>query len=357
MRSVWRSSWALVVVLSVLIAGCAREAQGPATGQLTLTGAGATFPYPLYSKWFSEYAKVNPQVRINYQSIGSGGGIQQLKAGTVDFGASDAPLSNEELKSMPGPVVHVPTVAGAVVIACNLPGGPDELRLTPEIIAGIYLGEIKRWNDRRIAAANPGARLPDLPVAVAHRSDGSGTTYIFTHYLAAVSKAWADRVGAGKSVEWPVGIGGKGNEGVTGVVKQTPGGIGYVELAYAVQNNLASARVRNAAGNFVKPTLATTKAAASGAAETMKKDVRASIVNAKAADAYPIAGFTYLLVYRDQANRAKGEALVNFLDWATHDGQRLAEPLLYAALPPDIVTINEAALRTIRFQGKPLLEK
>jgi len=357
MRSVWRSSWALVVVLSVLIAGCAREAQGPATGQLTLTGAGATFPYPLYSKWFSEYAKVNPQVRINYQSIGSGGGIQQLKAGTVDFGASDAPLSNEELKSMPGPVVHIPTVAGAVVIACNLPGGPDEVRLTPEIIGDIYLGDIKRWNDHRIAAANPGARLPDLPVVVAHRSDGSGTTYIFTHYLAAVRKAWADRVGAGKSVDWPVGIGGKGNEGVTGVVKQTPGGIGYVELAYAVQNSLASARVRNAAGNFVKPTLSTTQAAASGAAEAMKKDVRVSIVNAKAADAYPIAGFTYLLVYRDQANRAKGEALVKFLDWAIHDGQRLAEPLLYAALPPDIVIIDEAALRTIRFQGKPLLEK
>jgi phosphate transport system substrate-binding protein len=357
MRSRLRIRALAAIGVVALAAGCAREAQGPATGQLTLTGAGATFPYPLYSKWFSEYAKVNPQVRINYQSIGSGGGIQQLKAGTVDFGASDAPLSNEELKSMPGPLAHIPTVAGAVVIACNLPGGPDELRLTPEIIAGIYLGDIKRWNDHRIAAANPGARLPGLPVAVAHRSDGSGTTYIFTHYLAAVSKAWADRVGAGKSVDWPVGIGGKGNEGVTGVVKQTPGGVGYVELAYAVQNKLASARVRNAAGNFVKPTLATTRAAASGAAEAMKKDVRVSIVNATAADAYPIAGFTYLLVYREQTNRAKGEALVKLLDWAIHDGQQFAEPLLYAPLPPDVVTINEAALRTIRFQGKPLLEK
>jgi phosphate transport system substrate-binding protein len=357
MTSQWHRLALAAIGVVAVGAGCARQAQGPATGQLTLTGAGATFPYPLYSKWFSEYAKSNPQVRINYQSIGSGGGIQQLKAGTVDFGASDAPLSDEEMKSMPAPVVHIPTVAGAVVIAYNLPGGPDEIRLTPDIIAGIYLGDIRRWNDRRIVAANPRTRLPDLAVAVAHRSDGSGTTYIFTHYLAAVSKAWADRVGAGKSVDWPVGIGGKGNEGVTGVVKQTPGGVGYVELAYAVQNKLAYARVRNAAGNFVKPTLATTRAAAAGAAEAMKRDLRVSIVNAKAVDAYPIAGFTYLLVCRDQANRAKGEALVNFLDWAIHDGQQFAEPLLYAALPTDVVTLDEAALHTIRFQGKALLEK
>jgi phosphate transport system substrate-binding protein len=320
-----------------------------------LNGAGATFPYPLYSKWFDEYNRINPQVRINYQSIGSGGGIQQLKARTVDFGASDAPLSDQEAKSMPGPVVHIPTVAGAVVMAYNLPEIRKALRLSGDTVAGIYLGEIRKWNDPRIGSLNRGLKLPDLPIAVAHRSDGSGTTYIFTHYLAAISKAWADRVGAGKSVEWPVGIGGKGNEGVTGVVKQTPGGIGYVELAYAVQNKLPYAGIRNAAGNFVEPSVASTTAAAAGAAKAVAKDVRFSIVNAPGRQAYPIAGFTYLLVYRDQEDKGKAQALAGFLKWAIGDGQSLAGPLLYAPLPPGLVTLNEAAIESLRFQGKPLV--
>jgi phosphate transport system substrate-binding protein len=353
MRSGARWVSILAVVVALLVAGCAREGKGPAaTGRLTLTGAGATFPYPLYSKWFDEYAKTVREVQINYQSIGSGGGIQQLKAGTVDFGASDAPLSDEETKAMPGPVVHIPTVAGAVVIAYKLPG-VSALRLGPEVLADIFLGNITRWNDKAIASINSGVRIPDLPIAVAHRSDGSGTTYIFTYYLAAVSKAWAERVGAGKSVDWPVGIGGKGNEGVTGIVKQTPGAIGYVELAYAMQNKLPCARIRNATGNFVAPSVASTTAAAAGAAEKMRQDIRVSIVNSAAPEAYPIAGFTYLLVYRDQKDRAKGEALTRFLTWAIHDGQRYAEPLLYAPLPPAVVRLNEATMKGLRFQGRP----
>jgi phosphate transport system substrate-binding protein len=345
----------LAVITALLLAGCAREAQGPgAARQVTLTGAGATFPYPLYSKWFDEYAKAAPEVRINYQSIGSGGGIQQLKARTVDFGASDAPLSDEEAKAMPASVVHIPTAAGAVALAYNLPGAPRPLRLDPAVIAGIYLGQITKWNNSRISAANPGARLPSAAIAVVHRSDGSGTTHIFTHYLAAVSKPWAERVGAGKSVQWPVGIGAKGNEGVTGVIKQTFGGIGYVELAYAAQNRLPCAEVRNARGEFVAPSIASTTVAAGGAADRISNDVRAGIVNSPAKGAYPIAGFTYILVYRDQADRAKGEALARFLHWAIHDGQRLAAPLEYAPLPPQVVALNERALLGLTAKGKPL---
>ncbi len=353
MRSTGRWVPILMGVVALLVAGCARESTGPAaTNKLTLNGAGATFPYPLYSKWFDEYAKTVPEVQINYQSIGSGGGIQQLKAGTVDFGASDAPLSDEEAKAMPGPVVHVPTVAGAVVIAYNLPG-VNQLRLGPEALVDIFLGNITRWNDKAIASLNTGVKMPDLPIAIAHRSDGSGTTYIFTHYLAAVSRAWGDRVGAGKSVDWPVGIGGKGNEGVTGIVKQTPGAIGYVELAYATQNRLPCARIRNAAGSFVEPSVASTTAAAAGAVEKMKQDIRVGIVNSPNPDAYPIAGFTYLLVYRSQTDPAKGEALAKFLAWAIHDGQRYAGPLLYAPLPPAVVTLNETAIEGLRLPGQP----
>ncbi|HUT75748.1 MAG TPA: phosphate ABC transporter substrate-binding protein PstS [Armatimonadota bacterium] len=355
MKPGWLRVGALAGAAVLLAAGCAKgPSRGPGgSGQVTLTGAGATFPYPLYSKWFDEY-EFAAGVRINYQSIGSGGGIQQLKAGTVDFGGSDTPLSDQEAAAMPGPVVHIPTVAGAVVIAHNLPK-VTELRLSGETIADIYLGEIRRWNDSRIAELNPGVRFPDAPIAVVYRSDGSGTTSIFTHYLAAVSRPWAGRVGAGKSVNWPVGIGGKGNEGVAGVVKQTPASIGYVELAYAEHNRLPYARVRNAAGSFVAPTIEATAAAAAGAAAAMKQDLRVSIVNSPAPNAYPIAGFTYLLVYRDQRDRAKGEALAKFLDWALDDGQAFAEPLLYAPLPAAAVELTRAALRTLTFRGKPLL--
>ena len=348
----------LVAALALTVAGCARDrGRPPEEGAITLTGAGASFPYPLYSRWFDEYDRVEPQVRINYQSIGSGGGIQQLKANTVDFGASDAPLSDKEAEAMPSPVVHIPIVAGAVVVAYNLPGIERPLRLSADTLAGTYLGDIKRWNDRRLASVNPGAMLPDLSITVAHRSDGSGTTNIFTEYLSTVSTTWAQRVGAGKSVDWPTGVGGKGNEGVTGLVRNTPGAIGYVELAYAIQNNLSRVHLRNAAGNFVDPTLSSTTAAAAGAVETMKRrnDARVSIVNSPDPAAYPIAGFTYILVYREQPDQAKGEALARFLDWAIHDGQEFAESLHYARLPEELVTINEAAVRSLEYEGRSLL--
>jgi phosphate transport system substrate-binding protein len=342
----------IILGLALLIGGCAKSPEQLATpgagAKTMLTGAGATFPYPLYSKWIAEYATLDPQININYQSIGSGGGIQQLKAGTVDFGASDAPLSDEEMKAMPAPVVHIPTVAGAVAVIYNLPGLTKPLRLNADALAGIYSGEIKQWDDSRIAALNPGVKLPKLAVAIAHRSDGSGTSYIFTHYLAAVSKPWAQKVGSGKSVDWPVGIGGKGNEGVTGIVKQTPGAVGYVELAYAEQNKLAYAQLQNLAGNFVSPSLDTTKAAAAGALTEMQKDVRVSIVNAPGAQAYPISGFTYILLYQQIKDAKKKTALLDFLNWAIGDGQQYAGPLGYAPLPAEIVTLNKKALAGIK---------
>jgi len=317
----------------------------------SLSGAGATFPYPLYSKWFDVYRREH-NVAISYQAIGSGGGIRQLRAGTVDFGASDAPLSDKELKEMPGKVLHLPMVAGAVAVVYNIPGVQSGLRLTGDVIADIFLGNVKRWNDKRIASLNPGVSLPNLPIAVVHRSDGSGTSHLFTSYLSAVSRAWAVRVGAGKAVNWPAGIGGKGNDGVAGIVKQTPGGIGYVELAYATQNKLAYAHLRNRAGKFVEPSLASTTAAAAGAVKEMQKDVRFSIVNAGGDTAYPIAGFTYLLVYQRQSSADTGRTLVDFLDWAVHDGQRHAAPLLYAPLPAEVVTINEGKISSISLSGK-----
>jgi phosphate transport system substrate-binding protein len=314
---------------------------------VTLTGAGASFPYPLYSKWIAEYAKVAPEVRINYQSIGSGGGIQQLKAGTVDFGASDAPLSDEEMKAMPAPVVHVPATAGAVAVVYSFPNLKGELRFTGSVLAAIFLGEITRWNDERVAQLNPGVALPDLPIAVIYRSDGSGTTYLFTSYLAAVSRDWAQEVGAGKSVSWPVGIGAKGNEGVASMVRQTPGAIGYVELAYAIQNTLSFGAIENAAGEFVTPSASSVAAAAAGAAAAMAKDIRVSIVNSAVAGAYPISGFSYLLVYREQKDAAKAKALVGFLKWAMSQGQSYSERLDYAPLPEAVVALNEEAIQSI----------
>ncbi len=271
---------------AVLAAGAAAQ---------SLTGAGATFPYPIYAKWFDAYRQ-KTGVTINYQSIGSGAGIEQVRAGTVDFGASDAPLSNERLRELPRPVVHFPTVAGAVVLAYDLPGLSGQLRLTPEVLAGIYMGKITAWNDKRIAAANPGLRLPTGPILPVHRADGSGTTNIFTTYLSAVSTEWKELVGANTSVSWPTGVGGKGNEGVAGLVRQTPGAIGYVELAYAKQNRLPVALLRNRAGRFPEPSLASTTAAATGAAALLAKDVRTPIVNSPDPDAWPIAGLTVLLV-------------------------------------------------------------
>jgi len=321
----------------------------PSRAAVDLNGAGATFPYPLYSKWFDMYARTTG-VRINYQSIGSGGGIRQLKAKTVDFGASDAPLSDEEAVAMPAPVVHLPMVAGAVALAYNMPGfGPRSiLRLDAPTLTAMFLGRITRWRDRRIAALNPGKKLPNLPIVVAHRSDGSGTTYIFTSYLAAVSPTWKRRIGVGKSVKWPAGIGGKGNEGVAGIIRQMRGSIGYVELAYALQNHLPCASLKNRAGKFVRPTIAGTTAAAAGAVSAMKREVRVSIVNAPGEKTYPIAGFTYILVYKHLQTGRRGRMLLKFLDWAIHRGQRYAAPLHYAPLPAEVVRLNEEALKTIR---------
>jgi phosphate transport system substrate-binding protein len=326
---------------------------GSAFADVTLTGAGATFPYPLYSKWFDVYQK-ETGIKINYQSIGSGGGIQQVKAGTVDFGASDAALSNQRLREMPRAVLHFPTAAGAVVMAYNLDGVTQPLQLTSDIISGIYLGKITQWNDKAIAAANPGVSLPPSPILPVHRSDGSGTTNIFTTYLAAVSRSWKELVGANTSVSWPVGIGGKGNEGVSGLVRQTPGSIGYVELAYAKQNRLAVARVRNAAGKFIEPTLASTTAAAQGAAAELAKDVRFPIANSKDPDAYPIAGMTFLLVYKDQKDAEKGQALADFIRWANSKGQEINESLEYARLPETVVRVNEQNLLQLRVGGRPI---
>ncbi len=339
---------ATLVALAVAAAGA-----GPAAPQ-SLTGAGATFPYPIYSKWFDAYRQ-KTGVTINYQSIGSGAGIQQVKAGTVDFGASDAALSNERLKELPRPVIHFPTVAGAVVLAYDLPDFRGPLKLTPEIVTGIYLGRITAWNDKRIAAVNPGAALPAAPILAVHRSDGSGTTNIFTTYLSAVSGPWKELVGANTSVSWPAGVGGKGNEGVSGLVRQTPGAIGYVELAYAKQNRLPVALLRNRAGRFVEPTLASTTAAVAGAAPLLQKDVRTPIVDSPAPDAWPISGLTFLLVYRDQKDPVKGRALAEFIRWAMRDGQGMVEALDYARLPEAVVKVNEANLLKLTAGGKPLV--
>ncbi len=325
-------------------------AAGGAAAQ-SLTGAGATFPYPIYSKWFDVYHQ-KTGVAINYQSIGSGAGIQQVKAGTVDFGASDAALSNDRLKEMPRRVLHVPTVGGAVVLAYNLPDLRGTIRLTPEIVEAIFMGRITTWNDKRIAAANPGLALPAAPMLPVHRSDGSGTTNIFTTYLCAVSTEWKEQVGANTSVNWPAGVGGKGNEGVSGLVRQTPGAIGYVELAYAKQNRLPMALLRNRAGRFVEPSLASTTAAIASQSAALTKDVRTPIVNAPAPDAWPISGLTFLLVYQDQKDPARARTLVDFIGWAMHDGQDMAESLDYARLPEALVQVNEAALRTITAGGK-----
>jgi phosphate transport system substrate-binding protein len=304
-----------------------------ASAQMMINGAGATFPYPIYSKWFDEYAKVDPSVRFNYQSIGSGGGQKQILAQTVDFGASDGPMSDENLSKAPGKLLHIPTVAGAVVMVSNLPGNPN-LRLDGETIAGIYLGEIKKWNDPKLAALNPGVKLPDQDIVVVHRSDGSGTTFIFTDYLSKVSGEWKAKVGNNTSVNWPAGIGGKGNEGVSGQVKQTPGAIGYVELIYAIQNKMPYAEVKNSAGEFVKPTIESVTAALATA--EIPDDFRFSMTNAPGKDAYPICGATWLLVYEQQRDAAKGKKLVEFLKWAATKGEGMAKSLDYAPLPENI---------------------
>lgn len=321
---------------------------GQASAETLINGAGATFPYPLYSKWFAEYAKVDPTVKFNYQSIGSGGGIKQITAQTVDFGASDKFLSDAELKAAPGKLLHIPTVMGAVVVTYNVPGVGKGLRLSSEDVADIYEGKITKWNDPRIAHDNPKVKLPNQPIVVVHRSDGSGTTSIFTDYLSSVSPEWAKKVGKGSSVKWPIGLGGKGNEGVAGQVKTTKYTIGYVELAYAFENKLPYATLKNKSGNFVEPSIKSTSAAAAGAAKSMPADYRVSLVNQPGKDAYPIVGFTWLLVYQDQKDKAKGKKLVEFLNWELKHGQKMADKILYAPLPANVAKMVGKTIKTMK---------
>src|SRR5437667_2217640 len=304
-----------------------------ASAQMMINGAGATFPYPIYSKWFDEYAKVDPSVRFNYQSIGSGGGQKQILAQTVDFGASDGPMTDDNLTKAPGKILHIPTVAGAVVLTYNLPENPA-LKLDADAIAGIFLGQIKKWNDPKLTALNPGTKLPDQEIVVVHRSDGSGTTYIFTDYLSKISAEWKEKVGTNTSVNWPIGLGGKGNEGVAGQVKQTLGALGYVELIYAIQNKMPYADVKNSAGEFVTPTLESITAALATA--EIPDDFRFSMTNAPGKDAYPICGATWLLLYEQQKDPMKGKKLVEFLKWAMKDGEKMARNLQYAPLPENV---------------------
>lgn len=327
---------------------------GSAGSTINLQGAGATFPNPLYQKWLSEYGKLHPNIRIDYQSIGSGGGIKQIKEQTVDFGASDSPMKDEDLKSASAELMHIPTVLGAVVLTYNLQGVDKPLRFSPDVTADIFLGKIKQWNDPRIKADNPDANLPASEITVVHRSDGSGTSAVFTDYLSKVSTQWKEQVGAGTSPKWPVGLGGKGNEGVTGQVKQTPNTIGYVELAYAIQNKLPVALLKNKAGDFVEPTFDAVTAAAAESLPTTPEDLRVSITDAGGKGAYPIASYTYILVYKEQRDAAKGKALVDFLWWGIHDGEQFAKELNYAPLPTEIVNRTEAKINSIVSGGKPL---
>lgn len=319
-----------------------------ASAATKLNGAGATFPYPIYSKWFSEYHKANPDAQINYQSIGSGGGIRQLLAGTVDFGASDGPMTDEQLKQAKVQILHLPTVLGSVVPAYNLAGFSGEIKFTPEALAGIYLGKITKWNDNVLASANPGVNLPDKSIIVVHRSDGSGTTYCFTDYLSKISPEWKNGPGKSTSVNWPTGLGAKGNEGVAGMVRQMDGAMGYVELVYALQTRLPFGPVKNAAGNFVKASLQSTTAAAASL-KSMPEDFRVSITNAPGKDAYPISTFTWLLVPIQWSDHAKGQAMVNFLNWMLDNGHSTVQQLDYAPLPQSVAEKERAKIKTIKY--------
>ena len=313
-----------------------------------INAAGATFPYPIYSKWFDEYHKLHPKVQINYQSIGSGGGIRQLLDKTVDFGASDGPMTDEQLKQAGFKILHFPTVLGAAVPSYNIPGVTTELKFTPEALAGIYLGKVTKWNDPAIAGVNPGVKLPAEDIVVLHRSDGSGTTYIWTDYLSKVSSEWQSKVGRNTSVNWPVGLGGKGNEGVAGLLKQTPYAVGYVELIYAIQNNLSYGLVKNVSGEYVKASLAGVSAAAAGAAKAMPDDFRVSITNAPGKAAYPISSFTWLLIPAQIQDPAKKTAIKDFLAWMMTSGQQDCEPLAYAKLPKEVVAKEQKAIAMIQ---------
>ena len=333
--------------LNLIVGLCFALLVRSAAAQTNLNGAGATFPYPIYSKWFNEYHKAHPDVQINYQSIGSGGGIKQLTARTVDFGASDGPMSDEQLSAAGFKILHIPTVLGAVVPTYNVPGVSGELKFTPDVLAGIFLGNIKKWNDPALAKANPGIKFPDSDIVVVHRSDGSGTSFIFTDYLSKISDEWKTKVGKNTSVNWPTGLGQKGNEGVAGMVKQTEGSIGYVELIYALQNNMPFGLVQNAAGQFVKASLDSVTAAAASVKE-MPDDFRVSITNAPGKTAYPISSFTWLLVPEEWSDAAKEKAFVDFLNWMVADGQNMTTALSYAPLPKSVVSKIKEKIKTIK---------
>lgn len=339
----------IIIVLAVLMGLFSSSS----FAQLKLNGAGATFPYVIYSKWFDVYHQ-KTGIEFNYQAIGSGGGIRQVTEGTVDFGASDAFLSEEQMKQIEKkqgtPIIHIPTVMGAVVLSYNLPKVGKGLKLTPEVLSDIFLGKITMWNDAKIKSINKGLNLPDEPILVAHRSDGSGTTNIFTGYLSKVSKEWASKVGSGTSVNWPVGLGGKGNDGVAGLIKQTEGSIGYVELAYAVQNNLPYASLQNKAGYFVEPSFDAVSAAAAGFIKNMPADLRVNITNADGKKSYPISGFTWLLIYQHMKDQKKVEALKNFLKWAVKEGEKYAKDLYYAPLPKEVVKLDLKKIELIKYK-------
>ncbi len=317
-------------------------------GAQNINGAGATFPYPIYSKWFSEYNQANPSVKINYQSIGSGGGIRQVSEGTIDFGASDGPMNDDQLKSAKVKVMHIPTVLGAVVPVYNIPGVNKDLNFSGDVIADIYLGKITKWNDPRIAKDNPGVNLPANPILPVYRSDGSGTTYIFTDYLSKICPVWASKVGKNTSFKWPTGIGQKGNEGVAGMVRQSPNSFGYVELIYAVQNKMSYGSVKNAAGKFVRASTDGVTAAAAASAKAMPADFRVSITNAPGATSYPISSFTWLLIPTHSTDPAKGKALVGFLGWMLDHGQSEAATLTYAPLPKPVQDMVRKTITQIK---------
>ena len=350
---------ALVSALA-LAAGCSGGSAPPSGegaagsaasgGSSQINGAGATFPNPIYSKWFSEYNKLHPGVRINYQPLGSGAGIRQLTSRTVFFGASDQPMKDEQLQAAPGRILHFPTVLGAVVPVYNLPGVSQPLKFTGPLLADIVLGKVKKWNDPAIAKHNPGLSLPPTDIAFVHRSEGSGTTFIWADYLGKVSPEFKSTVGVDASLKWPVGVGGKGNEGVAGLVQQTPGSLGYVELVYALQNKIATGAVQNSTGAFVTPAVASVTAAAAGAAANMPADFRVSITNAPGAEAYPIASFTWLLLYEDPQDKAQARVMKDFLRWAITDGQKLAPELGYASLPQQVVDMELKALEQLKVQ-------
>jgi phosphate transport system substrate-binding protein len=343
------------ILIAFLLVGAACKPEAPtsstvpaSSGTIAINGAGATFPYPIYSKWFSDYNKLRPEIRINYQSIGSGGGIKQLISQTVFFGATDGPMTEEQLQSAPGPILHLPTVLGAVVPAYNLPNLTADLKFTGPTLADIYLGKVKKWNDPAVARSNPGVALPNLDITVVHRSDGSGTTYIWVDYLSKVSPAFKQKVGVATSVNWPTGVGAKGNEGVSGMVRQTPGAIGYVELVYTLQTKIPFGAVQNSAGEYVRASLDSVTAAAASAAVNMPPDFRVSITNAGGKGAYPISSFTWILMYQNPTDKQRARVMVDFMKWALTDGQKEAPELGYAPLPKEVVDREMQALQKIQ---------